>query len=44
MKKLYKYTKKITDPDWMFKPLLNTNTRTNYDGSKIEQEWLDEFV
>lgn len=27
------------DPDWMYKPILNTNTRTNYDGNQIE--WSD---
>ena len=34
---------KAIDPDWMFKPILNIDTRTNYDGGKIEQEWLDEI-
>lgn len=26
------------DPDWMFKPILKTNTRTDYDGNQIEFE------
>ncbi len=36
------HMKEIIDPDWMFKPILNINTSTNYDGNKIEQEWFDE--
>jgi hypothetical protein len=28
------------DDDWMYRPLLNINTRTNYDGNKIEAEWM----
>ncbi len=26
--------------DWMYRPLLNINTRTDYDGNKIEAEWM----
>ncbi len=26
--------------DWMYRPLLNIDTRTNYDGNKIEAEWM----
>ncbi len=37
------HMKNTFDPDWMFKPLLNTNTSTNYDGGKIEQEYFDEM-
>jgi hypothetical protein len=28
------------DDDWMYRPLLNIDTRTNYDGNKIEAEWM----
>lgn len=28
------------DPDWMFKPILKTNTRTEYDGNKIDMDWM----
>ncbi len=28
------------DPDWMFKPILKTNTKTDYDGSKIDADWV----
>lgn len=31
------------DPDWMYKPILKTNTRTNYDGNEITQENIEEF-
>ena len=26
--------------DWMYKPLLNTNTRTDYDGNRINEAWM----
>jgi uncharacterized short protein YbdD (DUF466 family) len=29
------------DDDWMYKPLLNTNTRCDYDGNKINFEWME---
>lgn len=29
------------DPDWIYKPILKTNTRPDYDGNKIEAEWMD---
>ena len=28
------------DAEWMYKPILKTNTHTNYDGNKIESEWM----
>jgi len=35
-----KKTIQYFDDDWMYRPLLNINTRTNYDGNKIEAEWM----
>ncbi len=35
--------KKCTDnDDWKYKPILNTNTRCNYDGNEIKFEWMEE--
>ena len=31
----------VKDDDWMYKPILNINTHTNYDGNKINHEWMD---
>ncbi len=31
------------DPDWIYKPILNTNTRTTYDSDGIQQDAIDEF-
>ncbi len=31
------------DPDWMYKPILNTNTRTTYDSDGIQQNILEEY-
>ena len=31
---------KEDDPDWMYKPMLKTNTRIGTDGNKIEAEWM----
>ncbi len=31
------------DPDWIYKPILKTNTRTTYDSDGIQQNVLDEF-
>lgn len=28
------------DPDWMFKPILKTDTKTKYDGNKIDADWI----
>jgi general stress protein 26 len=35
-KRFFKTSKK--DPDWMYKPILKTNTHADYDGNKIETE------
>lgn len=32
--------KQYFNDDWKYKPLLNIDTRTNYDGNKIEAEWM----
>jgi hypothetical protein len=29
-----------TDPDWIYKPILKTNTHTDYDGNRINEEWM----
>lgn len=34
-------TKEEKDDDWMYKPILNLNTHTNYDGNEINHEWMD---
>jgi hypothetical protein len=31
------------NPDWIYKPILNTNTRTTYDSDGIQQNVLDEY-
>ncbi len=31
------------DPDWVYKPILNTNTRTTYDSDGIQQNILEEY-
>jgi len=31
------------DPDWIYKPILNTNTRTTYDSEGIQQNILEEY-
>ncbi len=31
------------DPDWMYKPILNIDTRTTYDSDGIQQNNLEEF-
>jgi hypothetical protein len=31
------------DADWIYKPILNTNTRTTYDSDGIQQDILDEY-
>ncbi len=31
------------DPDWMYKPILNTDTRTTYDSDGIQQNTLEEY-
>ncbi len=31
------------DPDWIYKPILNINTRTTYDSEGIQQNILEEY-
>ena len=31
------------DPDWIYKPILKTNTKTTYDSDGIQQNVLDEY-
>ncbi len=31
------------DPDWIYKPILKTNTKTTYDSDGIQQNILDEY-
>ncbi len=31
------------DPDWVYKPILNTNTRATYDSDGIQQDILEEY-
>ncbi len=34
---------KDPDPDWIYKPILNINTKTTYDSDGIQQNVLDEY-
>ncbi len=29
-----------SDPDWMYKPILKQSTHTDYDGGKVEVEYM----
>ncbi len=31
------------DADWIYKPILHTNTRTTYDSDGIQQDIIDEY-
>ncbi len=31
------------DPDWIYKPILKTNTKTTYDSDGIQQNILEEY-
>lgn len=37
----YKKLNEDNDPDRMYKPLLRTNTHTDYDNNKINADWMD---
>jgi hypothetical protein len=42
MEKIKKNDDEKSDPDWMYKPLLRTNTKTNYDGNEVRASWMED--
>lgn len=42
-KKKTKEEKDNDNDDWKYKPILKTDTKTGYDGNKIEQDFINEL-
>jgi len=38
---LKKNLQKNDPDDWMYRPILKQNTRTDYDGNQIESDWIE---